>query len=284
MKFGRQTTVAATTEQEPEDVTLFHMLSSDNKAKPTEVAPNMPPKGGKGGSTKPWGFLSFHPQKREHNGDSNDGLIDTKVDEKAVAQEADKEAKKSVSASMFKRKNKDKNDNSEVQESRDQVDQKSKDSRGSLFHRNKPNQGNSIVDDTREASETKGTVKLFKRKGGRGGSKCGEDASAVSVGTCGTKRSFIFKRGSDGTKGASESEGREAPAADIAGKAGPGFSVASLAGSGAVDSDDDKRVQLRAVVKSFGPDANKLVHVEKDEDPPTLESQNHVLIKVQVRE
>lgn len=43
----------------------------------------------------------------------------------------------------------------------------------------------------------------------------------------------------------------------------------------------DSRTQIKAVYNSFG--ETDVVHVEKEEDVPTIEGSNHVLIKVQVR-
>lgn len=252
MKFGRTNkvnAVAATTSSssaQQEECDLFSVLSGSSNAKKSETAPTSSSKG-----------------RRPHlfGGAGNNKITQDACEDSGVV--ASVETKKS-GGGLFKRMNKTKREEDEaiIEESREeQTKQQRQPAKGGIFQRNHKS-AKQEKNNEDEASTSKKSIGLFKRirSGAEDEVKMKEDEFPKEK-EAGTKKGGYFARRN---KGADAEEREAAPNSKT--------------------SADDKRKQIRAVYSTFGEDASKLMQVEQDEAPPELRAENHVLVKVQVRE
>ena len=265
MKLGRRNSKAAamsTMESCQEEMSLFPMLrsSSSNKQKSTTDSALVDPSPATDDCSSrdiasPLALFRFGSRLEQEAATDKAGSVG--ADKGASLTRSEEISSKSTAGytSIFKWKGKD--IDVAVDETRQQDEpQQRKEARLRIFQRSK---AKVECDNGDEAAVTKnGIVKLFKRKGQRGGPNNDDLSSATAI--TGQKRAFLFQRSGKNMKVEEENDERDgAP----------------------VDNEDEKRVQIRAVYKSFGQEAEKLLKVE--EIPLELESQNDVLIKVQVR-
>ena len=253
MVFGRKTKAVpvATVGPHQDEVSLFPMLHNGSKSKPPTTAPDAAlDVDDYKGLASPLGL--FRCGARLEQGDTSDEQVVGAADTLASV-ETHKATKHGTTTSMFKWRNKE--NNAAVDESREDAQHQRKEAKSGIFQRNKAK----TESDTRvDATDTRnGVVKLFKRKGYRGGSKDGDANSARSIPT--SKRAFTFQRRGNINMSEGKEERDSAP----------------------VDCEDGKGVQIKAVFKHFGQEAEKQMKVE--EMPLVFESHSHVLIKVQVR-
>ena len=259
MKFGHRTskTAIATMENCQEEMSLFPMLRRNSKkSKSTAsalVADSSPANGGSNSEiASPLALFRFGSKLEQ---DAATGKSVSVGAEKEASPERSEVKSKCTAGSLFKWKSKE--TDVAVDETREHDEpQQRKEARLGIFQRSK-----ALVECDNGAKPTaakNGIVKLFNRKGEKRWSKKDEASSAQAITR--QKRSFVFQRSGKNNKVAEENEERDGVP---------------------VDSEDNKRVQIRAFYKSFGQEAEKLLKVE--EIPLELESLNHVLIKVQVR-
>jgi len=251
MKFGRTNKVnavaAATTttaSAQKEECDLFSVLSGSSNAKKFETAPTTSSSVGR----RPHLFGGAGNNKTTQDACEDSGVV------------ASVETKKS-GGGLFKRTNKTKREENAgiIEESRDE--QTKHPSKGGIFQRNQKS-AKQEKNNAEDEGTSKKSIGLFKRNksGAEDEVKMKEDEFPKEK-EAGTKKGGFFARRN---KGADAEEREAAPNSKT--------------------SADDKRTQIRAVYSAFGQDASKLMQVEQDEAPPELRAENHVLVKVQVRE
>lgn len=262
MKFGRRTSKTAIVAMETcqEEMSLFPVLRRNSKiTKPTDSALILDSLPANGGSSREIAspLAQFRFGSRLEQEATATGMAVLVGADKEASPERSEVKSKSIAGSTRIFKWKSKITDVAVDETREHDEpQQRNEGRMGIFQRSKAK----VECDNGEkpAAAKNGIVKLLNRKGEKGSSKKDDASSAQAITR--QKRSFVFQRSVKNNKVAEESEERD---------------------GSPVDSEDNKRVQIRAFYKSFGQEAEKLLKVE--EIPLELESLNHVLIKVQVR-